>query len=98
LTLGELREKYFSSQERKLEQTTLEGIRLHFDHLTRILGGKRLIPTLSRADVQVYVDKRAGEWIDPEVYRKRRREKLAAKPKRKYTRQEPPPQIGRAHV
>jgi hypothetical protein len=30
LTLGELREAYFRSQEKKLEQTTLDGIRLHF--------------------------------------------------------------------
>lgn len=91
LTLGELRAAYFKSQERKLEQTTLDGIRLHFDHLTRILGEKRHVPTLMRSDLQGYVDKRAGEWIDPEVYRKRRQEKLAAKPKRKYTRKEPPP-------
>lgn len=91
LTLGELQAAYFKSQERKLEQTTLDGIRLHFDHLTRLLGDKRLVPTLSRGDLQGYVDKRAREWIDPEVYRKRRQERLAAKPKRTYTRKEPPP-------
>ena len=30
LTLGDLRAAYFQSQEKKLEQTTLDGIRLHF--------------------------------------------------------------------
>jgi integrase len=90
LTLSDLREAYFRSQEKKLEQTTLDGIRLHFDHLTRILGPKRLIPTLLRPDLQKYVDKRSEEWIDPNIYRKARREKLAAKPKRKYMNPRPP--------
>src|ERR1700691_1293590 len=44
LTLSDVRDAYFDSQEKKLEQPTLDGIRLHFDHLTRILGPKRLIP------------------------------------------------------
>jgi hypothetical protein len=52
-TLGELQEMYFRSQEGKdgregkLEQTTLDGIRLHFKHLTRILGAKCHIPALA---------------------------------------------------
>src|SRR5687767_6443475 len=33
LTLAKLRDAYLASQERKLEQTTLEGIALHFKHL-----------------------------------------------------------------
>jgi integrase len=91
LTLADLREAYFKSQEKKLEQTTLDGIRLHFHHLTRILGPKRLIPVLTRADLQGYVDKRSNEWIDPNVYRKERRKKMAlAKPKRKYKNPRPP--------
>jgi integrase len=91
LTLGELREAYFRSQEMKLEQTTLDGIRLHFDHLERILGGKSLVSLTTRADLQRYVNKRAGEWIDPEVYRRQRRAKRAlAKPKRKYVRKNGP--------
>src|SRR5579862_1402428 len=61
LTLSDLRDAYFRSQEKKLEQTTLDGIRLHFDHLTRFLGAKRLIPTLMRPDLQKYVDKRSEE-------------------------------------
>jgi integrase len=92
LTLGDLREAYFHSQAHRLEQTTLDGIRLHFDHLTRILGSKSVVPLLARADLQRYVNKRAGEWIDPEVYRRKRREKAAlAKPKRKYVRKNAPP-------
>jgi integrase len=89
LALGDLREAYFRSQEKKLEQTTLDGIRLHFDHLTRILGAKRLIPILSRPDLQRYVDKRSEEWIDPNVYRKARREKEATRPKRNFKKPRP---------
>lgn len=90
LALAELREAYFKSQEKKLEQTTLEGIRLHFDHLTRILGGKSVISLVQRTDLQKYVDKRSEEWIDPNVYRKARRAKQAeAKPKRKYKNPRP---------
>ena len=92
LTLQELRTAYFLAQEKKLEQTTLDGIRLHFDHLVRILGGRSVVSLISRPDLQRYVDKRAGEWIDPEVYRRKRRAKLAAaKPKRKYVRKGAPP-------
>lgn len=90
LTLADLREAYLHSQEKKLEQTTLDGIRLHFDHLTRILGRNRLIVPLTRADVQKYVDKRAEEWIDPNVHRRKRRVKFAAKPPRKNRKQPPP--------
>jgi integrase len=97
LTLADLRGAYFRSQENKLEQTTLDGIRLHFDHLARILGKNRLLPPLTRADLQSYVDKRAGEWIDPEIYRRKRREKqAAAKPKRKYVRKNAPPELAEA--
>jgi integrase len=91
LTLADLRDAYFRSQEKKLEATTLDGIRLHFDHLTRILGAKVLIPPMQRSDLQRYVDKRADEWIDPNVYRKARREKQAsAKPRRNYKNPRPP--------
>jgi integrase len=91
LTLADLRGTYLQSQQKKLEQTTLDGISLHFDHLTRVLGGKRLVPALTRADLQRYVEKRSAEWIDPEQYRRKRREKEAAKLKRKYVRKNATP-------
>jgi hypothetical protein len=90
LTLSGLRKAYFESQKKRLEQTTLSAISLHFDHLVRILGGERLIPTMSRGDLQAYADKRSSEWIDPNVYRIKRREKDAAKKPRK-NRKPPPP-------
>jgi integrase len=86
MTLAELRDAYFRSQEQKLEQTTLDGIRLHFDHLLRILGGTANVALIARADLQRYVNKRGAEWIDPEVYRKKRLAKRGGKPKRSYTR------------
>lgn len=87
LTLDQLRDAYLQAQQTKLEATTVAGICLHFNHLRRILGGAAVVPQLTRADLQRYVDRRAAEWIDPEVYRHRRREKAdAAKPKRKYVR------------
>ena len=46
VTLTELREAYLTSQEKKLEQTTLEGIRLHFDHLEHILG-RVIVPQIT---------------------------------------------------
>jgi integrase len=92
LTLEGLRQAYFQSQKIKLEETTTDGIGLHFNHLARILGPKQIIPALTRADLQAYADKRASEWIDPEIYRRKRREKAAlAKPKRKYVRKNAPP-------
>src|SRR5205814_3392158 len=87
LTLAELKDAYFASQEKKLEQTTIDGIRLHFDHLARILKPGRVVPAMTRADLQGYVDKRAGEWIDPNIYRRKRLAKQAlAPPKRQYRR------------
>jgi len=87
LTLAVLWEAYLRSQEKKLERTTLDGITLHFGHLTRLLGGKAVLPLLPRGDLQGYVDKRAAEWIDPERYRRARQAKAAAaKPKRRYSR------------
>jgi len=60
LTLTELREAYLTSQENKLEQTTLEGIKLHFNHLERIFG-KVIVPQITRPDLQRYVNKRSDE-------------------------------------
>jgi integrase len=86
LTLDALRAAYLDARAEKLEQTTLDGIELHFGHLLRILSAGRLVHELKHADLQAYVNARAKEWIDPDVYRKRRLAKLAATPKRAYVR------------
>lgn len=91
LSLAGLRDAYLSSQKGKLEQTTLDGIGLHFGHLVRLLGTDRIIPTLARADLQSYVDKRSQEWIDPNVFRSMRRERDLAKKPRK--NRKPPPHV-----
>lgn len=90
LTLDGLHSTYLKSQERKLEQNTLEGIGLHFRHLVRILGGGYRLAELKRADLQRYVDKRSQEWIDPNIYRRKRREKEAARRKRNFKKPRPP--------
>lgn len=90
LTLAGLRDAYFKSQAGKLEETTLDGIRLHFGHLVRLLRPDRVVAELTRADLQEYADRRAKEWIDPNVYRRKRRDKDAAKKPRK-NRKPPPP-------
>jgi integrase len=90
LTLVKLCTLYAASQKQKLEQTTLDGIELHFKHLKRILGPDKLVLPLTHADLQGYVDKRSGEWIDPNVWRRKRREKCAGKPPRKNRRPAPP--------
>ena len=89
LTLSELRETYFSSQEKKLEQTTLDGISLHFGHLERILGNP-IVAEITRADLQKYVSKRSGEWIDPNVFRRQRRAKQAGRKKPKMVEPDKP--------
>jgi integrase len=89
LTLETLRDTYYRSQQKKLEQTTLIGISLHFRHLVRILGGANRVADLKRADLQRYVDKRSQEWIDPNVYRRKRREKEATRPRRNFTKPRP---------
>lgn len=91
LTLDELRETYCRSQEKKLEATTMIGIRLHFRHLVRLLGAGRRLAEMKRPDLQCYVDKRSKEWIDPNIFRRARREKLAnRKPGRNFKNPRPP--------
>src|SRR3954447_18041526 len=48
LSLNDLRQAYLASQEEKLEETTLNGINLHFNHLERILGKDRMITEMQR--------------------------------------------------
>jgi integrase len=80
LTLATLRDVYLAAQKKKLEQTTLDGITLHFHHLTRILKNEASVSLMTRADMQRYADKRSAEWIDPNVYRRRRLAKQALLP------------------
>lgn len=89
LTLAGLRDAYFRARAGKLEETTLDGIRLHFDHLVRVLGPNRPVAGLGRADLQGYADRRAGEWIDPNVHRAKRRVRDATKKPRR--NRNPPP-------
>src|SRR5947207_424553 len=54
---------------------------------------------LRRRDLQRYVEKRTSEGIDPEVYRRKRRQRAArAKPKRKHVRNNAPPKPPEAPV
>lgn len=60
LTLGGLRDRYLETHANgTLERHTLNGIRRHFGHLTRILGSGFPLQGLRPADLQGYVDKRA---------------------------------------
>lgn len=93
LRLDELVAKYLAAQTGKLEDSTLAASRLHFAHLGRILGADRRVDTLARPDLQAYADARAAEWIDPNVYRERRRAVDAAKKPRR-NRKPPPPRAG----
>ena len=91
LTLAELRATYFAAHKGKLEDSTLADAGLHFDHLVRHLGPDVKLTGLTRAGLQAYADKRAKEWIDPNVYRRIRRERDAAMTPRK-NRMPPPPE------
>ncbi len=60
LTLAGLRDRYLETHRNgSLEQSTLEGIELHFRHLVSTLGEKFPMPDLSLADLQQHVDRRA---------------------------------------
>ena len=59
LTLKLARERYLATHEASLEATTIESIRTHFRHLERVFGEKFELPSLTLADLQRYVDKRA---------------------------------------
>jgi integrase len=58
-TMADLRDLYIETHEPSLEHHTMRGIRRHFRHLCRLLGEGYPIRTLSLADLQGYVDKRA---------------------------------------
>lgn len=62
LTLGGLRDRYLETHRNgSLEQSTLDGIELHFRHLVGTLGEKFPVPDLSLAELQQYADRRASK-------------------------------------
>src|SRR5208282_1221408 len=59
LTLAGFRDRYLDTHRPSLEQTTIDGIDLHFKHLIGALGERFPIRELKLADLQGYVDLRA---------------------------------------
>ncbi len=76
ITLAVLRDRYLDTHGNgTLEPQTLRGIRRHFAHLTRHFGEAFAIASLTLADLQAYVDKRArakwrGRLVGPATIRK----------------------------
>ena len=77
LTLGRLRDRYLDTHSNgTLEETTLDGIRLHFKHLVSSLGEKFPAQELGLGDLQLHVDRRAkdrgtrGRKLSPATIRK----------------------------
>jgi integrase len=58
LTLADFRDRYLATPTDSLEDRTIEGIGLHFKHLTAALGERFRIRELKLADLQGYVDRR----------------------------------------
>lgn len=59
LTLADFRNRYLTTHRDSLEDRTIQGIELHFRHLTAALGEQFPIRDLSLADLQAYVDRRS---------------------------------------
>jgi integrase len=60
LTLGRLRDRYLETHDNgSLEQSSLDGIRLHFKHLVATMGERFPVAELSLAELQSHVDRRA---------------------------------------
>lgn len=57
--LSTLKDKYLEANQDALERTTLDCTRTHFRHLEKMLGAGFGISTLTLADLQGYVNKRA---------------------------------------
>ena len=77
LTLAGLRDRYLETHRNgSLEQSTLDGIELHFRHLVGTLGEKFPVPDISLADLQQHVDRRSknnglrGKKLSPATIRK----------------------------
>ncbi len=76
LTLAGFRDRYLATHRDSLVERTIEGIELHFKHLTAALGERFPIRELKLADLQGYVDRRAkakgisGKRLSPATIRK----------------------------
>jgi integrase len=58
LTLGEFRDRYLEASRASQEKRSIEGIELHFKHLTAVLGERFPIGELKLSDLQGYVNER----------------------------------------
>lgn len=77
LTLGSLRDQYLETHKNgTLEQTTIDGVELHFKHLVATIGARYPIPDLSLDDLQRHVNRRAkmrgtkGKRLSPATIKK----------------------------
>lgn len=60
-SLNQLQTQYLKTHERSLEPNTVQGIRIHFDHLIGFFGKDICISDLTLAELQRYVDKRSND-------------------------------------
>jgi len=75
VTLGGLRDHYLRVHEGSLEDTTIDGMRLHFRHLVATLGERFPIHQLSLASLQEHAQRREtmkgiGGKLSPATIRK----------------------------
>jgi integrase len=76
LTLGEFRDRYLAAKRGAQEKSSIDGIELHFRHLSAALGERFPIRELKLADLQGYIDRRAkakgmyGRRLSPATIRK----------------------------
>lgn len=59
ISLKTLRERYLSTHESSLEKSTVTGVKIHFSHLEKTLGPAFVVPELTLADLQRYIDVRS---------------------------------------
>lgn len=60
-SLAELKDRYLATHKASLEQTTLNGILLHFKYFVNAWGAEYPIPDLTLLKLQEYVDSRAED-------------------------------------
>jgi integrase len=71
VTLGHLKDQYLTTHGNgTLEANSLDTCRLHLGHFCRLLGAGSPVGELSLAQLQEYVNKRAGAKVSPVTIRK----------------------------